>query len=267
MSLSQIDFARLYREQVQRTKRRARAPEYWDSRAPAKSELASSSPYVRQFVERLDLGECLTLLDVGCGPGTISLAVVARLEHVYGLDYSPAMLAAFAENARQRGLTNVTPILRAWDDDWSDVPVCDLVVASRSTAVPDLESAILKLDSKARRRVYMTYPADGHFIGDDICEAVGRPAQALPDYLYAVGILHHLGLHPTLAYLPGNNRLADCADFESFHAKVIELLGDLTAHEVERLRKYFPAHQDRMAREPMRWAFFSWEPRAREPRP
>jgi SAM-dependent methyltransferase len=263
MSLPQIDFAQLYRKQMQWTKRRERAPEYWDNRAPAMSEGAFTSPYVQQFVTRLDLNDCATLLDVGCGPGTISLSVAARLEHIYGLDYSPGMLAAFAENARQRGLTNVTPILRAWNDDWSDVPVCDLAVASRSTAVPDLEAALLKLDSKARRRVYVTYPADGHFVGDDVCGAIGRAGQALPDYLCVVGILHHLGLHPTLAYLPGKNRLADCSDFASFHAKVIEFLGDLTPHEVERLRIYFDTHRDRMAREPMRWALFSWEARAR----
>ena len=126
------------------------------------SEGTFTSPYIQQFVDRMDLTDCATLLDVGCGAGAISLTVAARLEHVYGLDYSPGMLEAFAANARERGLAGVTPILRAWDDDWSDVPICDVVVASRSTAVPDLEAALLKLNSKARRRVYVTYPADGH---------------------------------------------------------------------------------------------------------
>jgi SAM-dependent methyltransferase len=263
MSLSQIDFARLYRERMRRKKRRERTSEYWDARAPAMSKRAFTSAYVRQFVERMDLTGCATLLDVGCGPGTISLAVAARLERVYGLDYSPGMLAAFARNARKRGLTGVTPTLRAWDDDWSDVPICDLAVASRSTAVPDLEAALLKLDSKARRRVYVTYPADGGCAGDAVCQAIGRPGQALPDYLCVVGILHHLGLHPTLAYLPGKNRLAGCSDFAGFHAKVVESLGDLTAREVKRLRHYFDTHRDRMAREPTWWAMFSWEARAR----
>jgi SAM-dependent methyltransferase len=263
MSLSEVDFAQLYREQMQWTRRRGRAPEYWDRRAPAMGEGTFASPYVQQFVDRMDLGDCATLLDVGCGPGAISLTVAARLEHVYGLDYSKGMLAAFAKNARARGLTGVTPILRAWDEDWSDVPTCDVVVASRSTAVPDLEAALLKLDSKARRRVYVTYPADGRLAGDDLCEAVGRPGRALPDYLCVVGILHHLGLHPTLAYLPGRNRLAGCSDFASLHAKAVELLGGLTAQEEERLREYFDARRGRAAAESIRWALFSWEARAR----
>jgi len=166
MNLSDIDFAELYRRQMLRANRQEKTPGYWDGRALAMSQRMSDSRYVRQFVASLDLTACATLLDVGCGPGTIALTVAPRLEHVYGLDYSPGMLAAFAGEARARGLeAAATPILHAWDDDWADVPTCDLVVASRSTAVPDLEAAILKLHSKARKRVYMSYPADGRLPG------------------------------------------------------------------------------------------------------
>jgi len=260
MNLSQVDFGRLYREQMQLTPRE-REPEYWDRRAPAMSDGEFTSTYVRQFIDRMDLTDCKTLLDVGCGPGTISLTVAERLEHVYGLDYCPGMLAAFVQNARLRGLTGATPILRGWNDDWADVPMCDVAVASRSTAVPDLEAAILKLESKARRRVYLSYPADGRLGGDDIREVIGRTSQSLPDYLCVIGILHHLGVYPTLTYLPAKSRFADCSGLASFCAKVIEVLGDVTLDEVARLRTYFDTHRDAIVRESMRWALFSWEPR------
>jgi SAM-dependent methyltransferase len=261
MTLSDIDFAELYRRQVQRVNRQEKTPEYWDGRAPAMSQRMSDSQYVRQFLARLDLTGCATLLDVGCGPGTIALTVAPRLERVYGLDYSPGMLAAFAEEARARGLTAAIPILRAWEDDWTDVPVCDIVVASRSTAVPDLESAILKLDSKARKRVYISYPADGDLPGDDVRRAIGRAAASSPDYLSVVGILHHLGLHPTLSYLTTENRFAGCATFDDFRSKVTELLGALNAEEVDRLRTFFEASGARARGEPTRWALFSWDAR------
>jgi SAM-dependent methyltransferase len=228
------------------------------------SQRMSGSQYVRQFVAALDLTGCATMLDVGCGPGTIALAVAPRLEHVYGLDYSPGMLAAFAEEAGARGLaTAATPILRAWDDDWADVPVCDLVVASRSTAVPDLEAAILKLHSKARRRVYMSYPSDGRLPGDDVRHAIGRDDASAPDYLCVVGILHHLGLHPSVGYLTTENRFAKCADFADFLCKATELLGALSAEEAGRLETYFREVGERARQEPVRWALFSWEARAK----
>jgi SAM-dependent methyltransferase len=259
MNLYDIDFAELYRRQMQRVNREEKTPGYWDGRAPAMSQRMSDSQYVKQFVAGLDLGGCATLLDVGCGPGTIALTVAPRLEHVYGLDYSPGMLEAFAEEARARGLATATPILRAWEDDWSDVPVCDVVVASRSTAVPDLEAAIRKLDSKALKRVYLSYPADGRLPGDDVRRAIGRRDASPPDYLCVLGILHHLGLYPTLGHLTTKNRFARCADFADFLSKATELLGGLSADEVDRLETFFRETGDRARQEPTRWALFSWE--------
>jgi SAM-dependent methyltransferase len=261
MNLSDIDFAEVYRQQMLSANRQEKTPEYWDGRATAVSQRMSDSEYVRQFVAALDLEGCATLLDVGCGPGTIALSVAPHLEHVYGLDYSPGMLSAFADEARARGLTAATPILRAWEDDWADVPVCDVAVASRSTAVPDLEAAILKLDSKARKRVYMSYPADGGLPGDEIRHALGRAGASAPDYLCAVGILHHLGLHPTLVYLTTENRFARCADFADFLSKASELLGPLNAEDAARLDTFFRDTGDRARQAPTRWALFSWEAR------
>jgi SAM-dependent methyltransferase len=261
MNLSEIDFAALYRRQMQRANRPEKTPEYWDGRATAMSQRMSDSQYVQQFVAALDLEGCATLLDVGCGPGTIALTVAPRLEHVYGLDYSAGMLAAFAAEARARGLTAATPILRSWEDDWTDVPICDVVVASRSTAVPDLEAAVLKLDSKARRRVYMSYPADGRLPGDDVRRAIGRDDAAAPDYLCVVGILHHLGLHPTLGSLTTENRFARCADFAEFLSKATELLGGLSEEEAGRLETFFRETGEGARQKPTRWALFSWEAR------
>jgi SAM-dependent methyltransferase len=263
MNLSEIDFAGLYRRQMQRANRREKTPEYWDGRATAMSQRMSDSQYVRQFVAALDLEGCATLLDVGCGPGTIALTVAPRLTHVYGLDYSPGMLAAFAEEARTRGLTAATPVLRAWEDDWADIPTCDVVIASRSTAVPDLEATILKLDSKARKRVYMSYPADGRLPGDDLRHAIGRAEASAPDYLCVVGILHHLGLYPTLGYLTTENRFARCADFADFLSKAAELLGGVSEREAGRLETYFREAGDRARQEPVRWTLFSWDARTK----
>ncbi len=263
MDPSTFDFAGFYREQVRAASRPERSPDYWDDRAASMSERGFDTPYVREFLARMNLAGCSTLLDVGCGPGTISLSAAPRLAHVYGLDHSPTMLAAFVANARIRGLATATPILRSWDDDWTDVPVCDIVVASRSTAVPDLEAALVKLNAKARCRVYVTCPADGHLVGDDVRRAIGREASALPDYLCVVGILHQMGLYPTLDYLPGENRLAQAADFEEFRARIDRLLGGLRADEVPRLAAYFDARRDRQPDAPMRWALFSWKTSAR----
>lgn len=259
MSLEDIDFAGRYRTDPGVVSRAAHPPEFWDGRAAGMSERAARSAYARQFVARMDLEGCATMLDVGCGPGTIALSVAPILGHVYGLDYSPGMLEALAARAGAEGLANVTPILRAWEDDWSDVPACDLVVASRATAVRDFEAAVRKLHGKARRRVYLTYPAHGRFSGDGVRRALGRPHGPLPDYLHVVGILHHLGIHPRLDYITEEGRFEGCDGFDAFAAKVRGLTGELSAADLDVVRGYFEQHRAEIASDKMRWAFISWD--------
>jgi SAM-dependent methyltransferase len=258
-----FNFAERYRERVRRSPRRERTPEDWDARAASMSRGALDSHYARAFVARMNLEACETLLDVGCGPGTIGLSVAPHLRHVYGLDYSQGMLDAFTEQARSRGLANATPIRLGWDDDWSSVPTCDIAVASRSTAVADLEAALVKLDAIARVRVCASYPADGHLLPADMRRAVGRDALALPDYLFLVGILHDLGIRPILDFIEGRSRFAGCATFDEVLSKVEELVGPLDAPEVSRLRASYDASDGTLGQEPAAWAFVSWETRKR----
>lgn len=261
MSLRAIDFGQLYRQHMARAGGRQKSPSDWDARATSMSEGVFDGPYVRGFVDRLDLTDCGTLLDVGCGPGTIGLTVADRLSHVYGLDYSEKMLDALVANARARGLTNVTPIRRAWEDPWNDVPVCDIAVASRSTQVADLEAALLKLDAHARRRVYLTHQVGGRFLDPVIYRVLGRDDEPLPDYVYVLAILHQHGIQPRLDYLEGDNRLRHCQDVDDFIRKVEWSVGALSAPERERLRAFYLQREGRVGAGRMRWAFISWESR------
>ena len=40
----------------------------------------------------MDLEGCATILDVGCGPGLLSVPIAARVKQVHALDYSKGML-------------------------------------------------------------------------------------------------------------------------------------------------------------------------------
>lgn len=259
MSIEDIDFGRLYRDHMARTAKKQRSPADWDARARTMSRGVFTGAYVDGLVTRLDLADCATLLDVGCGPGTISLRAAPRLAQVYGLDFSPGMLASFAENAAARGLSNAAPILRAWEDDWTDVPVCDVVVASRSTSVADLEAALIKLHAHARRRVYVTQLASGALLDAEMYAALGRDIEPRPDYTYAFNILRQLGIRPAVDYLEGESRWRKCADAEDFLRKVTWSLGDLTPDERERLRRYYEQNRERLGRSPVWWALISWD--------
>ena len=264
MTIHDIDFGQLYRDHLAAAGRAGKGRDEWNARATDLSQETLGSPYADAFVRRMDLAGCSTLLDVGCGPGTIALAVAGRLDRVYGLDFSQGMLKAMMENAAAGGLRNVVPIARSWEDDWADVPACDLVVASRSTLVSDMADALARLDAKATRRVYLTSLVGGRFAHADILEALGRDHPPLPDYIYVLNILHRMGRLPHLDYIQSEHRRPVPASFDAFARQVTFSLGDLSAAEKERLAAWYRSDPERAGRVGSRrcWAFVSWETRA-----
>lgn len=260
-SIDDIDFGRLYREHLQAASRLPKPASAWDERAAGMKQRWRESRYAESFIARMNCDGGRTLLDVGCGPGTICIPIAHRFEKVYGLDYSAAMLEALRANAAERGLANVEALQLAWEDDWSQVPICDIVVASRSTNVPDLAPALAKLDAQARRRVYLTHRMGGRPVPAAALAAMGRQLLAPPDYIYALNILHAMGIHARLDYIESENRLAAVASFEEFARRVAWSIGALSAEEASRLRAWYERSPQEARGDslPMRWAFISWE--------
>lgn len=261
MTIDDVDFAALYREHMAASRAR-RPPEAWDARAERTGRGRGDETYVEAFLARVDFAGCATLLDVGCGWGAVALAAAPRLETVWGLDYSPRMLELLVANARAAGLANVRPILRAWEDDWSDVPACDLVFASRSTLVTDMEDALLRLSAKARRRVCLTSRVGGTFVDVAACAAIGRePPPAAPDYIYALNLLHRMGIHARVDYIAAADRGPRRRTAEERLRRLEAGLGGLTDREREAFAAWIarqpeaPAAGDR----PPTWAFLSWD--------
>jgi len=260
-TIDDVDFGRLYREHFAASGCREKPPEAWDARAADLSRELSGSPYVDELLRLVDLTGCRTLLDVGCGPGAVALALAPRLERVWGLDYSRGMLGAMMEHAAARGLGNVEPILRSWEDDWSDVPACDLVVASRSTLVRDMEDALARLDAKAKRRVCLTSLVGGRFVRADVLALLGRERPSYPDYVYILNLLHRMGRHPRLDYIRAGRRPDEKQGFDQLVRRVEFSLGSLSEDERRRLETWYREDPERAerGREPYRWAFVSWE--------
>ncbi len=198
---NRLDFAQLYREEKRRIGRPAKTPQQWDKRAHKLRDQPLASPYATELISHIDFTGARTLLDVGCGAGNIAIQVAQRLDAVYGLDYSPVMLDVLMHHARTAGLANVHPVNASWDDDWDDVPVCDLVVASRSTLVEDMGDALQRLHRHARQRVYITYPASGFFAPSRDAGAAQGQGSGAPDYMFILNILRQQGVFPTLQYI------------------------------------------------------------------
>ena len=254
------DWAAHYRSHMRRQGVMHKPATAWDARASDYARSSGKGRYAEDFLARVDLAGARSVLDVGCGPGTLAVPLAQRVGEVVALDYSSGMLQALGQACAAAGVGNVRPLHRAWEDDWSDVPVCDIAIASRSTTIPDLDAAIGKLCRHARLRVYLSCLADGYFVAPRLVRALGVEVPRAPEPLVVLGMLFARGLQPRLDYLETPSRLAGCADFDEFARRVAWSTGPFDAHARQRLKDWFDADPQR-ARQggaSMRWAFIHW---------
>ncbi|HHU93619.1 MAG TPA: class I SAM-dependent methyltransferase [Alcaligenaceae bacterium] len=207
-TIHDVDFAQLYKNHKQLAARPRSEAKKWDDKAQNIVVGQLQSPYTQALLAALDLRADDSLLDVGCGAGAVAVLVAPLVKQVYALDYSQGMLDKMRANAEHYNTHNIIELCKDWDESWSEVPVCDVVVASRSTLVEDMEAALLKLHAQARRHVYLTYPATNTFAANPEVDATQEPQRATPSYLYILAILHQHGIQAQLRFIDAGSRWA-----------------------------------------------------------
>lgn len=265
--IDEIDFGALYREHAKASLRRPKTAADWDARAEklAVAGEGSNNDYAEAFLKRMDLSGVATLLDVGAGSGTIALAVAPYVEKVYALDHSPKMLALLAEKAEVAGIDNIETILLSWEDDWSDVPVCDVALSSRSSMISDLETALDKLNSRAKKAVYMTMTMRQGYINRKFLDLLEREYIGFPTYIYALNLLYQQGYNVAVDFITADHRRErEVPSLAQFIEEVDHALGPLSPLEKERVEHYYWANHERLLQlyhDIRPWAFLHWDRR------
>jgi len=160
------------------------------------------------------------------------------------------------KNAQAYGAKNIKFAQKAFEDDWSDVPACDVVFASRCLEVDDLKTALKKLLSKTKKSLYITFKVGGSFIDDEILDAIGREAEQKPDFVYLLNILFQMGYLPSLSYIKAWCHSGGAKSVEEFVQKTRWMLGsELNEAEEARLAEYFNSGKYEPKRDFMYWAF------------
>jgi SAM-dependent methyltransferase len=260
----------LWKEDWERNER-YRKPEFWDRRAPSFAQHVSESDYSEQFVQILQPKKNWTVIDVGCGAGTMAIPLASRVQSVTAMDFSPAMLGLLRASCHDKGISNVTPVLGSWEDDWNRLGIGrhDVAIASRSMTVEDPRDAIEKLQAAAKERVYVTaLVGDGPF-DRWMFEALGRELQPRPDYIHTYNILYEMGLYANVCFIP-TNRDKEYGSLEAAYESALWMFPDLAKDEEVKLKTFVSEHlilqgsglrfdYDRV----VRWAVISWDTHGR----
>jgi SAM-dependent methyltransferase len=122
----------------------------WDKSADMYNRMAKMEKiYTLNQINAFDTGKNDSVLDIGCGPGRISIPMALRAKSVTAIDSSMKMLACCIKNAQEAGITNLNTLLLDWDKAVPDenLEQHDIVIASRSPGMSDIK----KMSNFARK--------------------------------------------------------------------------------------------------------------------
>ncbi|WII09314.1 class I SAM-dependent methyltransferase [Methanomassiliicoccales archaeon LGM-DZ1] len=145
-----------------------------------------------------------TLLDIGCGTGTYSLAMASRFRSVLGLDISPAMIGRARRKAEERGASNAEFRVSDWSAaDAGRIGRHSVVIAHMTPAISSPETFAKMEAVSGGWCFYSGYISRGNPVWDEVYRITGIPGALTESdrLLYAVDILWKAGMRPRIEYI------------------------------------------------------------------
>jgi SAM-dependent methyltransferase len=97
-----------------------------------------------------------TALDIGSGPGTLTIPLARSMKQVTAVEPSEVMKECLLEHTKEEKINNINIIHAKWEDvDIHELGTYDLVIASYSLFMMNIKNALLKMNQVARRKVFL----------------------------------------------------------------------------------------------------------------
>ena len=212
----------------------------WDDAAPGFFKRTRKDDYQIALFDKLILDENDTVLDVGCGEGSVTIPLAKRVKKVIGIDSSHKMLEYLEKRADENNIGNIETILKPIEEiSHDEIGDVDVVVCSRSlNGIIPIEEVLLELDKIADKYVFITiFGPENKKIEKDFDKELGIKTEDFPDYNYFFNILFNLGIYANVERFDLNNyRKYDSIEEAMDNGKFrLDLYND---EEKELLRKY-----------------------------
>jgi len=98
------------------------------------------------------------VLDIGSGPGRLSIPIAKKVSHVTAVEPAAGMMDVLKENMKAQGINNIHCVSKRWEDlDVKadlDAPY-DVVIASFSLGMPDIREAIQNMEQASSKYIYL----------------------------------------------------------------------------------------------------------------
>ena len=205
-----IDWAYFWREKLEAKKDRSKD---WNKAAPNFGRSAKKDDYHTKLMEKIRLSKEDTVLDLGCGEGSITIPLAKKSKSVTGVDS-----------------TNIT---------MDNVGKHDIVIASRSlNGVLNIKETIANINEIANKYVYITLFGPNNWkIEKEFYESINKEYFELPSHRYFFNILVDMGIYPNVENL-NIGREREYSSIEEAMESGKWRLDSLNDKEKEQLYKY-----------------------------
>ncbi|AFD00550.1 Putative protein-L-isoaspartate carboxylmethyltransferase [Methanocella conradii HZ254] len=179
----------------------------------------------RRLIRELNVTMRSRVLDIGAGPGTLTIPIASMVKHVTAVEPADGMMWYLKKNIAEKGLDNVACVHKKWED----VDIAkdlegpyDVVVASLSLGMPDIKAALEKMNAASSAYVYLFWPAGVTYWEANYAEIWhelhGKEFRHGPrcDCLY--NILYGMGIYPNIKmykdeYLESFSNINDAVEY------------------------------------------------------
>ena len=197
----EIDWAYFWARKLEAKKDRSKD---WNKAAPNFGKSARKDDYHTRLIEKLNISKEDTVLDLGCGEGSITIPLAKKAKSVTGVDSAYKMLEILNEKAQKENINNIKTI----EEDLTKITVDnigkhDIVVASRSlNGVLNIKETIANINEIANKYVYITLFGPNNWkIEREFYESIDKEYFEFPSHRYFFNILVDMGIHPNVENL------------------------------------------------------------------
>ena len=196
-----IDWAYFWAKKLEAKKDKSKD---WNKAAPNFGKSARRDDYHTKLIDRIKVTKEDTLLDLGCGEGSITIPLAKKAKSLTGVDSAYRMLEILNEKAKEADVENIKTI----EEDLTKITIDnvgkhDIVVASRSlNGVINIKETIANINEIANKYVYITLFGPNNWkLEKDFYKTIDKEYVEFPSHRYFFNILVDMGIYPNVENL------------------------------------------------------------------
>ena len=238
MDISKIDWEYVWKKSI---KKNLKKEKNWDNVAKDFGKWLENDDYPDVLMEHMQISPNDTVLDIGCGEGTITRKIAKVAKSVTGIDKSKLMLEELNKQAEKENIENIKTMQMDINEmKYESIGDYDIVLASRClNGIPNIKETIITLNEIAKKYVYITvFGSSNNKYKKEKAEIAGKPFKAGTDYSVLFLLLKSLGIEANILQLECEN-LKEYHDIDEAIERSIWRLGELEEEKKIALENYF----------------------------